>query len=293
MIHNIVHCGHGVLPPLEIAAWRDLHRSTNGSGWTWCHANLVDPCSCNFTVQGVVQGVSCKPPMNTRNKEEQHITAINLPFNSLTGTLPPTLGALSALTSLQLEGNALHSAAPKLTSLQNLTSLDLSGNNLSGELPIVSRRRAASFPRLRTLSLYMNSFSGCLASAFDANAFPSLVNLELDHNLLSGTLPPSLLHAAPLLYSLVLGSNKLSGTLPRREEWESLSALRVLDLRSNPFLHDVAPALNWSQYDAYCGLESIDFKCPTPITSSWREARTLCGATCSAAGTAQVLPQVT
>ena len=64
------------------------------------------------------------------------LTSLNLGDNALTGAIP-TLGALAAITSLDLGGNSgITGGVPAaLGSLATLTALDLSGTALSGEIP--------------------------------------------------------------------------------------------------------------------------------------------------------------
>ena len=64
------------------------------------------------------------------------VTALGLAGESLTGTIPASLGSLFELTSLDLSGNSLTGQIPKeLGWLHNLTTLRLSGNSLTGCIP--------------------------------------------------------------------------------------------------------------------------------------------------------------
>ena len=57
-------------------------------------------------------------------------------FNTLAGTLPPSLGNLTALRSLLLNNNSFTGTVPaSLASLSLLTSFSLAGNTLTGTLP--------------------------------------------------------------------------------------------------------------------------------------------------------------
>ena len=59
----------------------------------------------------------------------------NLWGRDLTGTIPPELGELTELTSLQLGGNRLTGRIPDLGGLSRLRILDLRGNRLTGGVP--------------------------------------------------------------------------------------------------------------------------------------------------------------
>jgi hypothetical protein len=41
------------------AAWQDLANTTKIAGWSDCSGNLLDPCSCKYTVGGISGGVTC------------------------------------------------------------------------------------------------------------------------------------------------------------------------------------------------------------------------------------------
>ncbi len=65
--------------------------------------------------------------------EEGRVVSVTLPERNLDGIVPPALGNLSALRSLDLSGNRLTGTIPsELDNLENLTTWRLAGNNLSG-----------------------------------------------------------------------------------------------------------------------------------------------------------------
>jgi hypothetical protein len=49
------------LNPVSCAAWQDLAKATNITGWTKCSGNLLDPCSCNsgYNHSGWLVYVTC------------------------------------------------------------------------------------------------------------------------------------------------------------------------------------------------------------------------------------------
>ena len=104
--------------------------------------------------------------------------------NNLTGELPPELGNLSELVTLDLRWSSLAGEIPpELGQLSNLAFLFLAHNNLSGSIP----------PELGRLS--------------------NLAALELAGNNLSGPIPPELGNLHGLDY-IELNSNQLTGQLP-------------------------------------------------------------------------------
>ena len=65
------------------------------------------------------------------------VTGLSLPSQSLSGTIPPQLGHLFALTTLNLSSNSLTGDIPaELGWLDHLTELRLSGNTLTGCVPL-------------------------------------------------------------------------------------------------------------------------------------------------------------
>ena len=84
--------------------------------------------------------------------------ALELRDAELDGTLPPELGALSALRVLALDGNALQGAVPAaLGGLRALETLRLDRNRLTGRLPA----QLGALAGLSVLRLGGNDFSGC------------------------------------------------------------------------------------------------------------------------------------
>ncbi|WOL16476.1 leucine-rich repeat receptor-like kinase protein THICK TASSEL DWARF1 [Canna indica] len=162
----------------------------------------------------------------------------------LSGTLPSSIGRLSALAELSLvpgrvagplpaafppglrflalAGNQLSGPLPRsLAALRGLRTLDLSSNLLSG--PVL----AALFrlPELRTVILARNRLSGPVPAAVSGGAL--LLRLDLGSNAFTGavpSLPPSLLY-------LSLASNHLSGRIDR--VLPRLTRLNFLDLSMN------------------------------------------------------------
>ncbi|KAL6181571.1 hypothetical protein ACLB2K_048225 [Fragaria x ananassa] len=127
-----------------------------------------DESPCNWT------GISCHP-------QDQRVSAINLPYMQLGGTISPSIGKLSRLQRLALHQNSLHGFIPNeiarcaklralylranylqggipsdIGNLSALTILDISSNLLKGAIPSSIGRLS----RLRSLNLSTNFFSG-------------------------------------------------------------------------------------------------------------------------------------
>ena len=117
------------------------------------------------------------------------VTALALADRRLAGAIPPELGGLAALTTLDLSGNYLAAIPPELGGLAALTTLDLSGNRL-----------AVTPPELGGLT--------------------ALTTLDLSDNQLKGRIPPELVDLASLT------SLDISGTL--LFPWEPDPALALV-----------------------------------------------------------------
>ncbi len=197
-----------------------FYNSTNGDGWTyktgWKNSPLYPDGFAMPGTEGTWYGVTASGG---------NITALNLPVNNLTGSLPAALGDLVFLTSLNLRSNAITGAIPAgIGNLVNLTVLSLNQNQFSGSLPA----EIGSLTQLVSLNLYVNQFSGPLPSSLGNLA--SLQSLSAYSNLFDGSIPPELGNLSRLM-SLDLHSNQLSGDLPA--ELGNLTALEFLLLQVN------------------------------------------------------------
>jgi len=132
---------HAAIPTPERQALIDLYNSTSGSGWAM-KTNWLSPPGTECTWFGV----TCDAP-------QMHIETIALNGNNLTGALPPSLGSLTNLTSLQIDTDNLSGSIPaQLGSLTNLQAIDLNGNQLSGGIP----PQVGSLTNLQSLTLSGN-----------------------------------------------------------------------------------------------------------------------------------------
>ena len=163
------------------------------------------------------------------------VTGLDLDGNGLTGIVPPALGDLTSLRTLNLGGNALTGPIPReLGSLRNLEGLSLGGNDLTGPVPA----GLGDLTRLRWLDLGSNALTGLIPGKLG-----SLVNLEglsLGGNDLTGPVPAGLGNLTRLRW-LLLGSNALTGQIPG--ELGNLVNLRWLYLGGNDLTGPVSDVL--------------------------------------------------
>ena len=147
------------------------------------------------------------------------LTTLDLNINQLT-TLPPEIGLLIALTTLHLTINSLTTLPPEIGQLTALTTLTLKGNPLKTLPPEFGQLTA-----LRSLVLASNSLS---TLPLQISKLTALTTLDLNGNNLV-TLPPEIGQLIALK-TLYLHNNKLK-TLP--PEISKLKALSTLNLHDN------------------------------------------------------------
>jgi LRR receptor-like serine/threonine-protein kinase FLS2 len=111
------------------------------------------------------------------------ITALNLSYMGLVGTIPLHIGNLSFLVSLRVINNSFHGSVPnEFARLYQLRHLSFKYNDFSGEIP----SWMGLLSKLQFLSLLGNSFTGSIP--------PSLCNISsleiisFGYNKLSGSI---------------------------------------------------------------------------------------------------------
>nr|BAK06436.1 predicted protein [Hordeum vulgare subsp. vulgare] len=185
---------------------------------------LADWNESNGDVCGLT-GVAC-------DWRRQHVIGLSLGNMNISGPVPPVIGNLTRLKSLDISSNFLAGQIPaELSNLRGLEVLDLGHNQLSGGIP-PSLSELAS---LAYLSLKDNHLSGPIPAVLFKNC-TSLGLVDFGNNDLSGEIP---LEASETILVLNLYSNRLTGRLPR---WlANCTYLYLLDVEDNS-LADELPA---------------------------------------------------
>ena len=148
----------------------------------------------------------------------------------MTGTIPPQLGNLENLDSLQLGGNRLTGAIPsELGRLTDLRALSLGGsesgeNQLTGSIPDELR----NLPKLQSLHLWNNRLSGRIPAWL--GDLTDLTTLILSNNQFTGSIPAQLGNLSEVR-QLWLAHNQLTGSIPA--QLGSLSNVTELHLDDN------------------------------------------------------------
>ena len=168
-----------------------LYNSADGDSWTnktgWVVPGSIGDNPCGWS------GVTCSGG---------RVTSLDLSNNNIGGTLPPEIGELSELKSLNLGFSTdfgipfslLGGAIPtQLGNLAKLEYLDLSGNNFTGSIP-------SSIGDLLQLK-YLDLHYVAIDAGFDPFGF------------ISGSIPPELGNLVNLTY-LDISNQSLTGELP-------------------------------------------------------------------------------
>ncbi|KAH9698912.1 putative LRR receptor-like serine/threonine-protein kinase [Citrus sinensis] len=150
----------------------------------------------------------------------------DLSQNLLTGKIPPSLGRLSSLQTLELWSNQLSGEIPReLGDLSQLGVLSVPENGLRGTLP----PELGKLSNLEELWLTSNNLRGDLPK--DYENLKNLTIFDLSFNDLTGGIPNTFKKL--FLYELYLTGNMLNGTLP---DWIYSNVRDKGDLACNEFI---------------------------------------------------------
>ena len=185
--------------PWERDALITLYNSTNGANWTnktnWLGAVGTE---CTWF------GVTCS--------EGGSVETLALPANNLVGILPAQLGALDAMTTLDLSSNQLSGTIPAHLARLALSTLNLSNNQLNGSIPSDLGNPLPPPTFLREDSP-IRSDAGPKPKKLICSIASNLTSLNLSNNQLTGAIPPELA-CFSFLNVIDLSNNRLSGTIP-------------------------------------------------------------------------------
>ncbi|KAL7543177.1 hypothetical protein ACHAXR_012471 [Thalassiosira sp. AJA248-18] len=237
----------------EINALKKLYLSTSGDMWDenmhWMNYSVP---ICNW------HGVTCAGDFMDNNT----ITELNLPDNSLDGTMPQEIFGLPALKKLNVKENNIFMKFENIGSAKSLEllyisdidigsidgigkapalkELHLTANELTGELPADFFDFADTMERLY---IAYNSFTGTLSTEF--GKMTNLVDFYAYDNNFAGSIP-SEFASLQNLENLVLAENKLSGTIS--EKFSSLPKLTLFSayrrLKPGPKLSGPLPSFS-------------------------------------------------
>ncbi|MED6194095.1 hypothetical protein PIB30_025342 [Stylosanthes scabra] len=149
---------------------------------------------------------------------------LDLSNNNLTGTIPMYLDQLVNITSLDFSNNLLNGSIPEgLNQLVNLDRLDLSRNKLDGRICIDFQKLV----ELSHLDLSFNNLDGTIRM----EGGWQMLDLDMSHNQISGSIPENIGYIMPNLETLLLGNNHINGSIPK--SLCQVDDLSILDLSKN------------------------------------------------------------
>ncbi|XP_041028042.1 probable LRR receptor-like serine/threonine-protein kinase At3g47570 [Juglans microcarpa x Juglans regia] len=181
------------------------------------HDVLISNWSSNTPICNWV-GVTC-------GSKHLRARALNLCHKDLVGTIPPHIGNLSFLVSLNISNNSFHGSLPnELSRLYRLQFLDLRYNEFSGEIP----PWMGLLNKLQKLFLNGNNFEGSIPQSL--SNMSSLQRINLAYNQLSGSIP-SFIFKMPTLQQIFIHSNKLLGSITSLDF--NASSLQYINLGDN------------------------------------------------------------
>ncbi|KAK3003517.1 hypothetical protein RJ639_018192 [Escallonia herrerae] len=160
------------------------------------------------------------------NTQLSKLKDLILSHSQLSGVIPSTIGNLSSLIELYLDGNNFDGNIPStLGNCTNLLLLNLSQNSLSGRIP----QQLFGLSSLSILlDLSQNHLSGTLPSEIGEST--NLGYLDVSNNKLQGNIPTGLANCLRL-ENLFMEGNLFQGIIPSL--FSSLKGLLYLDLSRN------------------------------------------------------------
>jgi len=225
---NPIHL-YGTIDPTDKNALIALYNTTDGDNWldntNW---NTSEPV---YTWHGVkVQG--------------DRVIEIELIRNNLNGNIPPEIGDLSELSTLNLsengpyyDGNLTGDIPTEIGNLSKLKELIINLSALSGEIP----PEIGNLTNLVALEFWDNYLTGTIPDEIG-----NLTNLELftlEHNELTGSIPDSFSNLTKLQH-FWLNENQLTGDVP--DIFRNMQDLVYVSIFDNPLTGSIDLSQNHS-----------------------------------------------
>lgn len=193
-----------------------LYFATNGSEWEKC-ASPLGNTPCDNVMKRFLSGAPSCRWMGIICDANSSIESISIRRNRLDGILPPELGDLTRLTTLNLSKNFLKGKiSNQLVQLRRLKSLLLNQNEFTGTVSTFLGQLRSIF----RIHLGSNQLKGTIPIQVFA---PTLQHFDLSDNQLTGKIPSGINFISKDLMNLDISSNKLTGLIPTIGKFSSLN----------------------------------------------------------------------
>lgn len=164
------------------------------------------------------------------------LQTLNLINHNISGPIPSTIGNLTNLERLNLTNNFLNGPIPaEIGSLANLRILELVNNTLNGSIP----DEVGNLTNLEMIMLNRNTITGAIPTTI--GNLTNLTVMWLSDNQLNGPIPNSLSNLVNL-QNLSLGNNQLDGNIP--DIWTSMQNLVFIGLNDNLLSGQIPPSIS-------------------------------------------------
>ncbi|KAI8828281.1 hypothetical protein BJ741DRAFT_626885 [Chytriomyces cf. hyalinus JEL632] len=165
-------------------------------------------CQDGRIVEMLLGGTGLKGTLPDFSKLTELVN-LRIQANSLTGTIPSTIGAMTKLTIIDIGLNGLTGEIPSsISQMSALQEMYIGYNKLTGEIPTSVSSMAS---HLRVINMSNNKLTGPLPTSY--GALTLLTELELQNNLLTGTIP-SEYGSFTRMADFQLSNNDLTGPIP-------------------------------------------------------------------------------
>ncbi|KAF3440619.1 hypothetical protein FNV43_RR18903 [Rhamnella rubrinervis] len=240
----------------ELKQWVMSTNSLEGTMSEVHFANLSNLKQIDFSVNSLAFQVDPNwvPPFQ--------LSYISMKSCILGPRFPTWLGTQNETITLYISNTSISDVLPPWFPNSKFHFLDLSFNQIGGRIPTFST------PSSLYMNLYLsnNRFEGPLPT------FPFNVNrLDLTNNLISGTLPQHIGNMTPTLDNLLLSGNQISGSIPN--SLCKIYTLRVLDLSKNGLSGEIPNC--WSYFKILVVLDLSENNLTGIIPSSFGNASSL------------------
>ncbi|WMV23689.1 hypothetical protein MTR67_017074 [Solanum verrucosum] len=196
--------------------------------------------------------------LNSIGNLSSTIESLYIGYAHIGGLIPISIGSMSGLTSLDIEGNNfMGSIPPEIGKLKQLQGLYLNNNKLQGHIP----ETVCHLSNLVQLYLHTNELSGSIPECL--GNLSMLQELYLSYNKFSSKFPLSLWKMSGLLY-LSLSQNSIEGEVP--SDIGGLKAIVELYLSSNHFSGMIPSTFGELQSLQYLDLSNNSFFGKIPLS---------------------------